>query len=469
MRIVFVAPEVYPFAKTGGLADVCGTLSLELERLGHDVSIIIPGYRCVKDSKPFNDRARVASIGKNIRVYFLRHQKFYGRPNIYGDVHGDYPDNLERFMFLCHQSLLLMKELGAVVDVIHCHDWQTSLIPVILRENYKADPFFQQTRTVVTVHNCGYQGVFPKEDFFKLGVDEKLFNPHVLEFYGKVNLLKGGLIYADRITTVSPQYAREIQTKEWGHGLEGVIKENRARLEGILNGLNYDHWNTETDPLISPHYAQKDAQVAKRTHKEKLQDICRLPVFDDIPVLGFVGRLCYQKGIDLLESAFDGLMQRPVQVVFVGVGEDKYRKLLLKFAKKYPQQCAAMIRYDENLAHMVYAGADLFLMPSVYEPCGLAQMIALRYGAIPIVNGVGGLMDTVTDLSSDRNKGNGFVMAEYSVSGFLETVDRALGVFHQKKKFHDLVARAMGCRWTWASSTQNYIACYQRAREGNHD
>ena len=468
MRIVFVAPEVYPFAKTGGLADVCGTLSLELERLGHDVSIIIPAYRCVNGSKPFSDRARVAVIGKNIKVYFLRHQKFYDRPHIYGDAHGGYPDNLERFMFLCHGALLLMKELGVAVDIIHCHDWQTSLIPVILRENYKSDPFFQKTRTVLTVHNFGYQGVFPKEDLPKLGVDESLFNTRVLEFYGKVNLLKGGLIYADRITTVSPQYAKEIQTKEWGHGLEGVVRENKARLEGILNGLNYDHWNTETDLLISPHYAQKDAQVVKRTHKEKLQNVCRLPVFDDIPVFGFVGRLCYQKGLDLLESAFDGLMQRPVQAVFVGVGEDKYQKLLLKFAKKYPQQCAAMIRYDENLAHMVYAGADLFLMPSVYEPCGLTQMISLRYGAVPIVNGVGGLMDTVTDFSSNKNKGNGFVMQQYSVSGFLETVDRALGVFHQKKKFHDLVAYGMSCRWTWMSSTKHYIECYERAGEREH-
>lgn len=468
MRIVFVAPEVYPFAKTGGLADVCGTLSLELERAGHDVAIIIPAYRCVNGSQPFSDRARVAVIGKNVKVYFLRHQKFYDRPNIYGDEKGDYPDNLERFAFLCHESLLLMKDLGVAVDIIHCHDWQTSLIPVILKEHYKDDPFFQKTRTVVTVHNFGYQGVFPKEGFSRLGVEARLFNPRVLEFYGKINLLKGGLVYADRITTVSPQYAKEIQTREWGHGLEGVVKENRSRLEGILNGLNYDYWDPERDTLISPHYGQKDGPAVKGVHKEKLQNIYHLPVFDDIPVFGLVGRLCYQKGLDLLESSFEGLMQRPVQAVFLGVGDIKYQKLLVKFAKKYPQQCAAMIRYDEDLAHMVYAGADFFMMPSVYEPCGLAQMISLRYGAVPIVNGVGGLMDTVTDFSSHRNKGNGFVMSEYSVSGFLETVDRALGVFHQKKKFRDLVTYAMGCRWTWATSTRHYLDCYERAKEG-HD
>jgi starch synthase len=320
----------------------------------------------------------------------------------------------------------------------------------------------------VTIHNFGYQGVFPREGFSHLGVSEGLFNPKVLEFFGKINLLKGGLVYADRITTVSPQYAREIQTKEWGHGLEGVVRENKSRLEGILNGLNYDYWDPATDVLIRPHYSQKDAVVVKAVHKENLQNICHLPVFDDIPVFGFVGRLCYQKGIDLLESAFDNLMQRPIQVAFVGVGEERYQKLLLKFAKKYPQQCGVMIRYDENLAHMVYAGSDFFLMPSVYEPCGLAQMIALRYGTIPVVNGVGGLMDTVTDFSS-KSKGNGFVMDAYSVSGFLETVDRALGVFHQKKKFQDLVTQAMGCRWTWASSTQHYIECYEHAQKGRND
>lgn len=467
MRIVFVAPEVYPFAKTGGLADVCGTLSCELERLGHDVAVIIPGYRCVKDSKPFSARARTAVIGRNIKVYFLQNPKFFDRPHIYGDEHGDYPDNLERFSFLCHESLRLMKELGSPVDIIHCHDWQTGLLPVILRENYKGDPFFQNTRTVITIHNFGYQGVFPKQGFSKLGVEDRLFHPGALEFFDKINLLKGGLVYADRITTVSPQYAREIQTKEWGYGLEGVVRDNKARLEGILNGLNYDYWDPARDPLITPSYSSKDVFTAKPVHKEKLQNICRLPVFDDIPVIGFVGRLCYQKGLDLLESAFDGLMQRPVQVVFIGVGEQKYQKLLLKLAKTYPQQCGVMIRYDENLAHMVYAGSDFFMMPSVYEPCGLAQMISLRYGTVPIVNGVGGLKDTVTDLSL-KDKGNGFVMSSYSVFGFLETVDRALGTFHQKSKFRDLVTRAMECRWTWATSTQHYLECYEQAREEQH-
>jgi starch synthase len=247
-----------------------------------------------------------------------------------------------------------------------------------------------------------------------------------------------------------------------------VVRENRARLEGILNGLDYDYWDPQRDALINSPDAGEAWPAAKAVHKRKLQLMARLPVFDDIPLLGFVGRLCFQKGLDLLENVFDDLMQRPLQVVFVGVGDDKYQKLLLKFARQYPQQCGAMIRYDEHLAHMVYAGADFFLMPSVYEPCGLAQMIALRYGAIPIVNGVGGLMDTVKDCGSNKSRGNGLVMPEYSVSGFLETVDRAAGVFHQKKKFHDLVTLAMACRWTWAESTQSYLHCYEQARDVKH-
>ncbi len=461
MRIVLVASEVLPFAKTGGMADVCGTLSLELERQGHEVSIIMPGYRSTGAGKPFNARARVAVIGKGIKVYFLQHGGFYDRPYIYGSPDGDYEDNLERFAFLCHGACELLKELGRSIDVIHCHDWQAALIPLLLKTHYAKDPFFERTRSVMTVHNLAYQGIFPQASFPALGVDEGLFNADALEFYGKINLLKGGLIFADQLTTVSPRYAKEAQTREWGCGLEGVIKANKARWTGILNGLDYDRWDPQTDEFITPHYSSADWQVKAR-HKEKLQNIYRLPVFDDIPVFGFVGRLCHQKGLDLIEAAFEGLMQRPLQVVFIGIGEEKYQKMLVKLARKYPQQCAAIIRYDEDIAHMVYAGADLFFMPSVYEPCGLTQMIALRYGAIPVVNPVGGLLDTVIDFSSDKKKGNGFRMDTFSVSGLLEAVDRALGTFHHKDRFGALVANAMACRWPLAAAAEQYIGCYEK-------
>ncbi len=462
MRIVFVASEVFPFAKTGGLADVCGTLPLELERLGHEVSIIMPGYRCTDGRhQPFNAHAGVTTIGKDLKVYFLRHPGFYDRSELYGDAAGDYPDNIDRFAFLCHETLRFLKGLGTPVDIIHCHDWQTGLIPALLKENYAGDPFFARTRSILTIHNLAYQGVFPKEDMSRLGIDGKLFNPGALEFYEKINFLKGGIVFADHITAVSPQYAREIQTREWGCGLEGVIRQNKERLAGILNGLDYMHWDPSTDIFLDPPYTDGGLQ-AKAIHKGKLQQALRLPVVDDIPVFGFVGRLCYQKGLDLLESAFDDLMKRPLQAVFMGVGEEKYQKLLVKLAKKYSQQCGAIIRYDESFSHMVYAGSDFFLMPSIYEPCGLTQMISLRYGTIPLVTAVGGLADTVTDFSREEARGNGFIMSAHSVEGLLEAVDRALGVFSRQELFNGLRIHAMACRWTWESSARHYIECYEK-------
>ncbi|MEI8011499.1 MAG: glycogen synthase GlgA [Candidatus Omnitrophota bacterium] len=461
MRIVFVSSEVFPFAKTGGLADVCGALPLELERLGHEVIIIMPAYRCVGPQPTFNDRINMTTIGHAVKVYFLRHPEFYDRAQLYGETGGDYPDNIDRFSFLCHEMLRFLKDLGTPVDIIHCHDWQTGLIPALLKENYAADPFFVNTRSVLTIHNLAYQGVFPKEDLPRINMDEKLFNPAALEFYEKINFLKAGIVFADYITTVSPQYAQEIQTHEWGCGLEGVICQNRDRLIGILNGLDYNHWDPEKDPLLSPGYINGDAQV-KSIHKEKLQNALRLPRDKNIPVLGFVGRLCYQKGLDLVENAFDALMQRSVQVVFMGVGEEKYQKLLVKLARKYPQHCGVVIRYDESFSHMVYAGSDFFLMPSIYEPCGLTQMISLRYGTIPIVNPVGGLVDTVTDFTLNNQAGNGFVMPAHTVNGLLNAVDRALSVFITKDIFAGLIIRAMGCRWTWESSAAQYVECYKK-------
>ena len=461
MRIVFVASEVVPFAKTGGLADVCGALPLALECLGHEVSVVMPGYRCVGRAQSFNARANVAVIGRDVRVYFLKQDGFYGRPHLYGDERGDYPDNLGRFVYLCRETFDLLRDIGKPVDIIHSHDWQTGLVPLLLKEQFRHDPFFQHTRSVFTAHNMAYQGIFPRADMPKLGVDPALFAPEALEFYGRINLLKAGLVFADRITTVSPEYAKEIQAKEWGCGLEGVISERKASLDGILNGLDYAHWDPGTDVFLDPPYSVQDLHL-KDVHKERLQNVFHLPVFRDIPVFGFVGRLCYQKGFDLLEAAFDGLMQRPLQVVFIGIGEEKYQRLVVKLARKYPHQCASVIRYDEDIAHEVYAGSDLFLMPSVYEPCGLTQMIGLRYGTIPLVNGVGGLKDTVVDYGSARRPGNGFVMDHYSPDGLLEAVDRALGLFHQKARWDELKARAMACRWTWDAAARHYNEVYRK-------
>ncbi len=463
MRIVFIASEIVSFAKTGGLADVCGTLPLELEALGHELMIIMPHYRVVGNKAFFNDRASLSTMGRGIKVFFIENKDFFDRPQLYGDSAKDYPDNLDRFTFFCREALQLLKDIGDPVDIIHCHDWQTGLIPVLLKDPLANDPFFIRTKTVFTVHNLAYQGLFSMEAYPKLGVDIKLFNDHQLEFYDKVNLMKAGIVFSDYVTTVSPQYAREIQTKEWGCGLEGVLQTKRSCLAGILNGLDYRIWDPEQDEHIDPPYSSQD-RLAKKIHKEKLQKIFGLPQISDIPVFGFVGRLCYQKGIDLIESSIEGLMQRPIQMVFLGVGDDKYQKLLKHLSRRYPHQFSALVKDNEDISHQIYAGADFFLMPSVYEPCGLAQMIALRYGTIPIVSAVGGLIDTVADVSSHRKQGNGFVLSSYSVSGLLEAVDRAVGAYSKKEKFSELIVHAMAYRFTWKESAKHYIEVYEQCR-----
>ncbi|MBF0486307.1 MAG: glycogen synthase [Candidatus Omnitrophica bacterium] len=460
MRIVFVASEVVPFAKTGGLADVCGTLPLALERLGHEIIVIMPRYSGIAAEKFIPGRVSTSGLGQGIKVYFIENKKFFDRPHIYGGAEGDYPDSLERFSFFCHEALRLLKDLKEPVDIIHCHDWQTGLLPLLVKKDAEADSFFQKTRVVLTLHNLAYQGVFPKGQYSKLGIGTGMFNEEGVEFHGKINLLKAGILFSDLVTTVSPGHAREIVTSEFGYGLEELLRQKKGCLVGILNGLDYDQWNPQTDPLIQPNYSDKD-WLAKKILKKKLQSAFKLPSFGDIPIFGFVSRLCYQKGIDLFESAFESLMERPIQVVLQGVGEDKYQKIVQRLAKKYPQKFSALIKYDESLAHLVFAGSDFLLMPSVYEPCGLTQMIALRYGTVPIASYVGGLADTIVDLSEGALKGNGIVMPSYSVSGLLESMDRATGFFHQKDKMNALVTHAMSLRWTWDISAKRYIECYE--------
>lgn len=460
MNIVFVAGEVFPFAKTGGLADVCGTLPVALEALGHDVSIVMPHYRCVGHQESFNARADVAVIGKNVKVYFINNKRFFDRPYLYGEDMRDYPDSAERFGFFCQETMKLLKDIGRPVDILHCHDWQSGLVPVLLRENYAGDPFFANTKAVFTIHNLAYQGVFPREEFLKLGVNEDLFNDRQMEFFGSLNLLKSGIVFSHYVTTVSPQYAKEIQTKDWGCGLEGIFQAKKGRFAGILNGLDYEQWDPQTDALLDVRYSAGD-WLAKKIQKKKLQSIFRLPAQSDHPLFGFVGRLCGQKGLDLVESAAESLAQRPAQFVFVGVGEEKYQKLLMNLARKYSQQFSAIIRYDEDIAHKVFAGADFFLMPSVYEPCGLTQMIALRYGTLPVVSAVGGLLDTVTDFTADAAEGNGILLPSYSVLGLLEAVDRSAGLYHSHDRYAELVERGMACRWTWEASARHYIEVYR--------
>lgn len=465
MRIVFCSAEVVPFTKTGGLADVAGSLPQALEELGHELIVITPYYKAVKrtDVMPFSpNEVSVAKISKNIKVYLVGNEKHFGRDGIYGDKSGDYADNLERFSYYCHESLRLLKRLEEPVDVIHCHDWHTALIPVLLKNKYQKDPFFKNIKSVFTIHNLAYQGVFPKEQYELLSLDRELFHIDGFEFYDQINVMKAGIIFADRVTTVSPQYALEIQHKEYGCGLDGVLRTRPEGIAGIINGLDYDIWNPGTDPLIEYHYSSADWSN-KANNKASLQKAVGLPEKTNVPLFGFVGRLCHQKGLDLLIESIEELMRFDVQLVFVGSGGDRYHRLLEACAAKYPEKIGLFLKFGEEMARRTYAASDFFLMPSVYEPCGLGQMISLCYGTIPLVHRTGGLADTISAYDPLRSFGNGFVFFQYTKEGLVFCFEQAVRAYKNPPQFNALVKRAFESRFTWDNSALEYEKIY---REG---
>ncbi len=450
MRIFFVASEVVPFAKTGGLADVTGALPIALEKQGQEVIVAMPRYKCIALGK------LKPVIGKNIRVYFIENDAFFNRDGLYGDKKGDYKDNLQRFSYFCGRTLELLKEINFKTDIIHVHDWQAALIPVYLKAKYSRDPFYKDTKTLLTVHNIGYQGLFAKGHFPGLGLDKSYFGIEGLEFYGKINLLKGGLLFSDKINTVSPTYSRQIQVKEFAFGLEGVLHKRRADLSGILNGLDYSLWNPEKDDLIRKRYSSNDLE-AKYVNKEQLQELCRFPKKKNLPLLGIVSRLAGQKGFDILAKCLPDICRMQLQFVILGTGDLEYHKILQRAAKNCPKAISLHLKFDNTLAHKIYAGADIFLMPSSYEPCGLGQMIALRYGTLPLVFKTGGLADTV-------NKDNGFIFDDYTKDGLLGAIDGAVRTFKDKNKWCGLMKRAMQCNFSWEESAKKYLELYAEAK-----
>ncbi|HPL82750.1 MAG TPA: glycogen/starch synthase, partial [Candidatus Omnitrophota bacterium] len=337
MKIAICASEVVPFAKTGGLADVAGALPLALEKEGQEVIIVLPRYKAVAGAKfglkRLNSRVSYCVIGKNIKVYFIENDKYFKREGLYGDKHGDHKDNLERFAYYCRATLNLFKEIKFRPDIIHCHDWQASLIPIYLKTAYANDEFYAKARSLLTVHNIGYQGIFPKEEFPKLELDWSLFDVNGLEYYGRINILKGGLIFADLINTVSPTYAKEIETEEFGFGLEGVLKERKSSVFGILNGLDYDIWNPQSDKFIAYNFSVSE-NSGKGKNKATLQAACNLPQVKDVPLFGIVSRLAEQKGFDILAEGIDEICKLSIQLVILGTGEIRYHKILEKIAKK---------------------------------------------------------------------------------------------------------------------------------------
>jgi len=457
VKVLFCASEVVPFAKTGGLADVAGALPCALENQGIQVKVALPKYRSAK--------GKTAKMGKDIGVYLIENDQYFDRDELYGDKDGDYPDNLDRFSFFCEETLRTLKKDNFRPDIIHCNDWQTSLIPVYLKTKFKDDPFFKYTKSVFTVHNLAYQGLFSKEQFEQLGLDRKLFNLHQLEFYGKLNLLKAGLVFSRFITTVSPTYAQEIQTLMFGCGLDGILRERKRDLFGIINGLDYKTWNP-ADDKYTPHNYTKENLQDKYSNKEALQREVGLKVDKNVPLVGIVNRLAEQKGIDLIVQALDKISQLKLQFVILGTGDQKYHEAFEKINQKGYKNISINLRFDNTLAHKIYAGCDMFLIPSHYEPCGLGQLISFKYGTIPVVRKTGGLADTVLDYQLDTEEGNGFVFGKYSADAMFQTIVRAQEVYQNKQKWHNLVQKVMGYDFSWEASAREYIKLFQRAIKG---
>jgi starch synthase len=479
MQIAFAASEGVPFSKTGGLADVVGALPLALAAQGHQVSVYLPRYRQTKlaDPKtmarsitvPFDDRYRFCSVldgGSNggVHYYFVEYPAFFDREALYGTALGDYPDNAERFALYSRAVVEAAKIVGPP-QLFHCHDWQAGLVPVLLRTLYAEDPAFRDTATLFTIHNMGYQGLFPAEILPLLMLPWDLFTISKMEFFGQVNFLKGALVFSDYVSTVSRKYSQEIQTTEYGFGLEGVLRNRAATVTGILNGVDYDDWSPEADKFIAASYSATELS-GKAVCKQDLLTTLGIGNADGkLPVIGIVSRFAAQKGFDLIAQVMDRLAREDMILVVLGTGDKEYEEMFLRLQKQFPQRIAVKVAYDNQIAHKIEAGADMFLMPSRYEPCGLNQIYSLKYGTIPIVRATGGLDDTIEPWDARTGKGTGFKFYEYSGESLLLTVKAALQAFRDEASWQVLMRNGMTRDFSWGSSAREYLKVYERARQ----
>jgi len=470
MRVALISSEVVPFSKTGGLADVCGALPKAWVGLGHEVVVLTPLYGSIDHNRFKIEKRKAGETAvwmseaiPGVRTYFIENNLYYDRQGLYGTTAGDYSDNAERFTFFARSALALLKQLGFVPDVIHGHDWQSGLIPAYLRTLYRGDAFYRETKAVFTIHNLAYQGRFPQTAFHLTGLPEQAFTPEGVEYYGEVNFLKAGLVYADVLTTVSPRYAEEIQTPDFGCGLEGVLRHRREDLFGLLNGIDYSEWNPECDPFLPAKFSSRSL-AGKAEAKRTLQEEKGLSTEGRAPLVGMISRLADQKGFDLLAHALGPILSLGVQFILLGSGDQKYHDLLAKLQADHPDRVSLTLGFNDPLAHRIYAGSDLFLMPSRYEPCGLGQMIALKYGTIPVVRETGGLADTIRDVDRD-SKGNGFSFLAYEAKALIEALSRAVQAYHQRETWALLVQRAMACDFSWEASARQYLRIFERAKE----
>jgi starch synthase len=484
LKILLVSPEAVPYAKTGGLADVAGALPGSLAGLGHTVRLIMPLYKHVDREKyglekiASNLTASIAGRKETFQLYksdigitgietwFVEQERFFSRAELYRDpaTGQDWADNDERFGFFARAVLQVCRKINFIPEIIHCNDWQSGLIPALLKVDSRFSDF-GETASIFSIHNIAYQGNFPAASFDKLDLDDSLFAPHGgFEYWEKVSYLKAGIWYADKINTVSETYAREIQSSnEYGYGFEGVLKDRSDDLYGILNGIDYSIWDPSVDQLIPAQY-KPDKLAGKKRCKNELRRKVKLPmVRRDIPIIGIISRLADQKGFDLIEQVAEDLLSLDIQIVLLGTGDEKYHELFSGLQKKYSKKLAALLEFNNQMAHLIEAGSDMFLMPSRYEPCGLNQLYSLRYGTIPIVRKTGGLADTIENANPSKGTGNGFVFTNYDAREMLNTIKFACEVYRDKNVWEIMMLRGMRQDFSWNASAKKYIEIYTEA------
>jgi starch synthase len=485
LNIAYISSEVVPFAKTGGLADVAGALPRALAKMGNSVKVFMPLYAAVDITK-YNIICFKNDLGLDIAghketfdlyhcrfddsecdFYFIKMDKYYGRKGLYGSPETglDWPDNDLRFTAFARATLESIMALGFKPDIINCNDWQSALIPAYIKcENYGLG-YFEKTATLLTIHNIGYQGLFPPETFAKLGFEPKWYYPTSgFEYYKQVSFLKAGLTYSDILNTVSEKYAKEIQSSpEYGNGMEGILAERAEDLFGVVNGIDYNIWNPASDTLIASNYSPEKPE-GKAKNKSALRRLMGLPISRrDIPLIGMISRMANQKGFDIIAEAAEQIFEMDIQIAVLGTGDKQYEELFASLAKKYPKKLAISMKFDDKLAHQIEAGSDMFLMPSRYEPCGLNQLYSLKYGTVPIVRETGGLADTIENCNPGKHTGTGFVFKNYDSRELLNTIKFAAEVYKNKAAWTKLVKRGMLKDFSWDNSAGKYIQLYEKA------
>ena len=487
MNIVFLTSETVPFAKTGGLADVCGALPAQVAKLGHLAAVIMPAFRSIRDcglrieSTDISFAVPMAPkklIGcrllkgylpdSDVPVWLLDQPQYFDREGLYGTSSGDYPDNAERFIFYSRAAIHAIRRIGLAVDVIHCNDWQSALVPALIAADPLSQPWVSEAVSVLTIHNLAYQGQFAREAFAWTGLDWRHFNSEEFEFHNHINFLKTGIISADAVTTVSPNYAEEIQTPQHGCGLQSILDYVGGRLTGITNGIDMTIWDPATDSKITQNYDVSNWRVGKAANKFKLQQSFGLEISADVPLIGLVGRLAQQKGWDLIVPVLRWHLEqhRPTQWVVLGSGDIAYENQLRDLAREFPNRFALHIGFNDGLAHQIEAASDLFVMPSHYEPCGLNQLYSLRYGTIPIVTPTGGLADTVVDCTEKTlatKTATGFFLHQTDAQSLDDAIGRALALrYHHPESWDQIVTTGMNQDWSWTKSAKKYIELYEQ-------